>query len=140
MDKKKIYDKWSPIIGSLGVTGSKADWLSQYAESISGSLDNISTQSNTFESSILPMSMKVAAQTIGLNLVPVVPMGGKTQEEIERIESEIKAENRDGKIESLIEDKEYVEKKREDHPDWSKGGPSGQLFYLDYKYGSTQSV
>jgi hypothetical protein len=59
------------------------------------------------------------------------PLMGMSQEEIERIEAEVKGENRDGKIDALIEGKEYTEKKVEEHPDYKTGG----LFYIDYTYG-----
>ena len=79
--------------------------------------------------------MKVAAQTIGQDLVSVQPMSsGMSQEEIDRINAEIKKENRDGKIDAIVEGKDYKELKPEEHPDW-KPGPVGNLFYLDYKYG-----
>jgi hypothetical protein len=89
-------------------------------------------------SSLFPMSMKIAAQTIGQDLVSVQPMvgpGGMSQEERERIEAEIKQKNRDGKIDSLIEGTEYKEEKLEQHPDY-KPGSGGQLFYMDYTYNS----
>jgi hypothetical protein len=81
--------------------------------------------------------MKISAKTIGMDIVPVQPMSaplmGMSQEEIERIEAEVKGENRDGKIDALIEGKEYTEKKVEEHPDYKTGG----LFYIDYTYGDT---
>lgn len=130
--KKAILDKWAPIIESMGVTGSKADWMSEYAQS---HIDKQSQSSQDFPS-LLPMSMKIASKTVGLDLVNVQPLPhpGMSQEEIDRIEAEIKTENRDNKIESIIEGKDYKEMKPEDHPDW-KPGPIGSLFYLDFKYG-----
>ena len=93
------------------------------------------TSSNTFDSVLLPMAMKISAQTIGNQLVSVNPMSspGMSGEEYERISREIKEENINNKIESLIENKEYVEKKKEDHPDWTPNG-SGLLFYMDFTY------
>jgi hypothetical protein len=39
-----------------------------------------------------------------------------------------------------VEDKEFEEMKVEDHPDYIKPkGPLGQLFYLDFQYGGTES-
>ena len=84
--------------------------------------------------SILPIARRVAAQTIGADLVSVAPIGGISDKEVERIQNEIKIENRDRKINSILEGRTYVEMKPEDHPDW-KGLPSGKLFYIDYKYG-----
>jgi hypothetical protein len=81
--------------------------------------------------------MKVTAKTIGMDLVSVQPMSssGMSQEEVDRIEAEVKKENRDSKIESIIEGKDYKEMKPEEHPDW-KPGPKGNLFYMDYTYGT----
>ena len=88
--------------------------------------------------SLFPVAMKIVSQTIGQDLVSVQPMNGPSgmsKEEKERIESEIKQNNRDGKIDSLIEETEYKEEKLEQHPDYKHGG-GGQLFYMDYTYNS----
>jgi hypothetical protein len=136
--KENLINKWVSILESFGVTGSKADWMSEWVEMQSTNEQNsiIATQSSQF-TNLLPLSTKVASQTIGLDLVTVQPIGGNSQEEIDRINAEIKVENRDGKIESVLDNKEYKEKTIEDHPDYKNGLPSGQLFYMDYKYGST---
>ena len=140
--KEDTLKKWGPILDSMGMTGSKADWMSQYANA---HIDNETQRNNKIEQilesntdnefpSLLPIAMKISAKTIGLDLVPVQPMdgpGGMSQEERERIEAEVKGENRDGKIDALIEGKEYTEKKVEEHPDYKTGG----LFYIDYTYG-----
>ena len=153
LDRKKAIEKWTPIIESMGVTGEKSDWLSQYANIhsqndifpdtlfpglTSSSIQAIQTLSEDFPS-LLPMSMKIAAQTIATDLVAVKPIGGgNSSEEIRKIDAEIKAQNREGKIDAVIEDKEYVEKTREDHPLYEKGkGPLGVLMYMDFKYESS---
>jgi hypothetical protein len=52
----------------------------------------------------------------------------------------VNRENRDRKIESIVDDKEFEQMKIEDHPDYVKPKlPSGQLFYMDFKYGGTES-
>ena len=87
--------------------------------------------------SLFPIAMKIASQTIAQDLVSVQPMngpGGMSKEEKERIESEIKQKNRDGKIDSLIEGTEYKEEKVEKHPDYKPG--NSPLFYMDYTYNS----
>ena len=89
--------------------------------------------------SLFPIAMKIVSQTISQDLVTIQPMtgpGGMSKEERERIESEIKQKNRDGKIDSLIEGTEYKEEKLEQHPDY-KPGSGGQLFYMDYTYNSS---
>jgi hypothetical protein len=141
MSKDDLMKKWAPIIDSMGVTGSKADWLSQYAQMQS---NNESIEENTLASdtttefpSLLPIAMQVASKTIGLDLVNVKPLAspGMSQEEVDRINNEVKKENRDGKIDSLIEGRDFKEIKPEEHPDW-KPGPVGSLMYMDFKYGS----
>ena len=142
--KEDTLKKWGPILDSMGMTGSKADWMSQYANA---HIDNETQRNNKIEQilesntdnefpSLLPIAMKISAKTIGLDIVSVKPLaepGGMSQEERERIEAEVKGENRDGKIDALIEGKEYNEKKVEDHPDYKSGG--SPLFYIDYTYG-----
>lgn len=67
--RKETEDKWKNIIGNIGLTDSKADWMSQYA--------GLQSQSTTTQSnfpSMFPIAMKVAAQTIGLDLVSVKPL------------------------------------------------------------------
>jgi hypothetical protein len=142
--KEDTLKKWAPILESMGMTGSKSDWMSQYANA---HIDNEKERDNKINQilesntdnefpSLLPMAMKITAQTIGQDLVSVQPMdgpGGMSKEERERIEAEIKQKNRDGKIDSLIEGTEYKEEKLEEHPDYKSG--FGQLFYLDYTYG-----
>jgi len=137
-NKDDIMKKWAPIIDSMGVTGSKADWFSQYAQMHSNNESKI--EENTLASdtefpSLLPMAMQVASKTVGLDLVSVQPLAspGMSQEEVDRINNEIKKENRDGKIDALIEGKDFKEMKPEEHPDW-KPGPIGSLLYMDFKY------
>ena len=139
--KEETMKKWAPILEKMGMTGSKADWMSEYAEMHS---KNETTLSNTTTEDFptrLPMAMKVSAQTIGTDLVSVMPIGGgNSGPEMESIRQDVKIENRDRKIESIVEDKEFEEMKVEDHPDYIKPkGPSGQLFYLDFQYGGTES-
>lgn len=84
----------------------------------------------------MPMAMKVAAKTIGQDMVSVSPIGGGLSgEEIKKIKSDVLVENRDRKIESIVNGEEYKEMKIEDHKDYKEGkGPSGHLFYMDFKY------
>ena len=127
-----LIKKWSAILGPMGVTGSQADNLSQLVENQSNHILEENTKTSEF-ATLLPTAMKIAAQTIGQNLVSVQPLL-MSQEEIDRINAEIKKENRDGKIDAIVEGKDYKELKPEEHPDW-KPGPVGNLFYFDYQYG-----
>ena len=136
-NKKDRMKKWSNILGSMGMTGSQLDNLSQLAENQSNQILE-ETKTEDFPS-LFPIAMKIASKTIGQDLVSVQPMsgpGGMSKEERERIEAEIKQKNRDGKIDSLIEGTEYKEEKLEQHPDY-KPGSGGQLLYFDYTYNSS---
>lgn len=140
--KEDTIKKWAPILESVGITGSKADWMSEYAEMHSKNETTLSNTTTEDFPTLLPMAMKVAAQTIGTDLVSVMPIGGgNSGTEMESIRRDVKIENRDRKIESIVEDKEFEEMKVEDHPDYRKSkGPSGQLFYMDFKYGTQSDV
>ena len=66
--RKETEDKWKGIIGNIGLTGSQAAWMSQY-----NGLQSQSTTQSSFPS-MMPIAMKVAAQTVGLDLVSTKPM------------------------------------------------------------------
>lgn len=68
--RKDIQDKWDNLIGNMGLTGSKANWMSQYA----GLQSQTTTSTSSSFPSMFPISMKVATQTIGLDLVSVKPL------------------------------------------------------------------
>lgn len=140
-NKEDVLKKWAPILDNMGITGSQANWMSEYAEMHSKNETTISNTTSEDFPTLLPIAMKISAQTIGTDLVSVAPIGGgNSGDEMESIRKEVKAENRDRKIDSLIENKEFEEMKVEDHPDYRVSiGPSGQLFYLDFKYGGTES-
>lgn len=139
--KEETMKKWAPILEKMGMTGSKADWMSEYAEMHSKNETTLSNTTTEDFQTLLPIAMKVSAQTIGTDLVSVAPIGGgNSGSEMESIRQDVKIENRDRKIESIVEDKEFEEMKVEDHPDYIKPkGPLGQLFYLDFQYGGTES-
>lgn len=132
MDKKKIFEKWGPILGD---NSDKKSWFDEYDDfsksTISSNMAYDTSNANNFPS-LLPIAVRVASQTLGQDLVSVQPLSGLSQEEM----AKIKSINRERKIESIIEDKEYVEMKPEDHPDYRRG-PSSDLFYLDYEYKSS---
>jgi len=143
-NKEEIYKKWSPILDNIGITGPKADWMAEYAQLHQDKeskrdklISSILPEDNSNDLQLLPVAMKLASKTIGLDIVSVqplsAPMGmGNSSEELERIKAEVKSKNREGKIESVLEGKEYKEKSIKDHPDYKEGG----LFYLDYNYNS----
>jgi len=133
--KEEIYKKWAPILENIGLTGSKADWMSEWAE-IHSKQEVEKSKPEEFPS-LLPIAMKVAAKTISQDLIFASP------EEINEVKNKVLTENRDGKIEAIVDGKEFTEKKLEDDPEYQKlmkkgvtplSAPSGQLFYLDFKY------
>lgn len=142
--KEEIMKKWEPIFESIGVTNSHWSNLSQLAQNQEDFVveNNTSTQTDSIDFPLLPIAKEMAAQTIGLDLVSVQPIGGgNSSTELEKIRNEVKVENRDRIIESISEGKDFEEMKVEDHPDYVKlVGPQGQLFYIDFKYdGMTNS-
>jgi len=133
--KGEIYKKWAPILENIGLTGSKADWMSEWAE-IHSKQEVEKSKPEEFPS-LLPIAMKVAAKTISQDLIFASP------EEINEVKNKVLTENRDGKIEAIVDSKEFNEKKLEDDPEYQRlmkkgvtplSAPSGQLFNIDYKY------
>jgi hypothetical protein len=139
--KEELLQKWAPIIDSMGVTGSKADWMSQYVEMHSINENQISSTQSNFNLTLLPIAKRVFAKTVSLDLVDVNPIGGgNSSNEMKEIRSDIKIENRDRKIDSITEDKCFDEMKVEDHPKYKEQQmPKSNLFYLDYQYGGGTS-
>ncbi len=138
--QEEIMKKWSPLLESIGMTGSQLDNLSQLVENQS---NQILTESTSVDfPSILPTAMKIAAKTISNDLIFA------SQKEIDEVKKKVQSENRDGKIEAIIEGGEFVEKKLEDDEEYQQlmkkgvtplSAPTGQLFYLDFKYGNDKS-
>lgn len=139
-NKEDLMRKWGPILGSMGMTVSQLDNLSQLAENQSNQILE-ETKTEEFPT-LLPMAMKVAAKTISNDLIFA------SQKEIDAVKSRVQSDNRDGKIEAIIEGGEFVEKKLEDDEEYQQlmkkgvtplSAPTGQLFYLDFKYGNDKS-
>ena len=138
--KEDIMKKWAPILGSMGMTGSQLDNLSQLAENQSNQILEENTLATENTSGDFPsLAMRVEARTISNDLI------FDSQEEIDEVKKKVQSENRDGKIEAIIEGVEFVEKKLEDDEEYKElmkkgvtpmSAPSGTLFYLDYKYGT----
>ncbi len=138
--QEEIMKKWAPILGSMGMTGSQLDSLSQLAENQSNQILE-ETKTEEFPT-LLPTAMKIAARTISNDLIFA------SQKEIDEVKKKVQSENRDGKIEAIIEGGEFVEKKLEDDEEYQQlmkkgvtplSAPTGQLFYLDFKYGNDKS-
>jgi hypothetical protein len=132
--KEDLIKKWGTVLGSMGMTGSQ---LSQLAQNQSNQILEEDKQEFEFPT-LLPIAMKVAAKTIAQDLCFA------SQEEINEVKSRVQSENRDGKIEAIIEGGEFTEKKLEDDSEYKElmkkgvtplSAPTGQLFYLDFKYG-----
>lgn len=106
INEQEIFGKWAPVIESNTgiVERSKVEWMSKYCHyhelyennsySVLGAVngmgatrfpgnpgtqdafDTQATGSGDKAHTLLPLAMQVAAQTVGLDLVPVVPMPG----------------------------------------------------------------
>ena len=66
------------------------------------------------EEEILKILSEELSRSIDVEILNVLMMS--------TIESEVKSTNRDRKIESVIDGKEYIEMKKEDHPYYKKKG------------------
>jgi len=141
LNKEETLKKWDSVLSGMGMSQEKKEWMSQYAE-LHATNEIVTTPDEIITSqpeSLLPIAMTIAAQTIALDLVPVQPMGSNSDEEMKKIKQEVKAENRERKIDSIVEGKQFNEMKIEEHPEFN-AGPSGKLFYMDMVYGSTNST
>ena len=102
IDNQKAMKKWSPVLENMGVSEDRIEWMSEYAEFhsinenayVNGSnvagmgnvvnpvvgafagLPNGAAGSGDVGQNLLPVAMKIAAQTIGLDLVAVKPTPG----------------------------------------------------------------
>ena len=106
LNEQEIFSKWAPILESeVGITDrNKVEWMSKYCHyhelyesnsySVLGAVNGMgatrfpgdpgtqdgfytqTTGSGDKAHTLLPLAMQVAAQTVGLDLVPVVPMPG----------------------------------------------------------------
>lgn len=106
IDKAKATKKWAPVLENMGVTGERVEWMAEYAEFHSinenayvnasnvagmGQISNPVVSTNPGQTlglsgnqigsgdvgqNLLPVAMKIAAQTIGLDLVAVKPTPG----------------------------------------------------------------
>jgi len=132
-----INDKWKTALEGMGITGSKAVFLSEYAESHSKDNSTDPILNDDFSNLLFPVVKKVFAKTLAGDLVFA------SKEEVDKVKNRIKVDNRNGKIDAVLEDKEFVEKKIEDDEEYKKlmkkdvtpiSAPTGQLFYLDIKY------
>ncbi|NBP55590.1 hypothetical protein EBU71_03440 [bacterium] len=87
----------------------------------------------------LPMARRVSGKTLLQELLSY------SEEEMQLVKNRIFSENRDRKINSILEGKEYVELVLEDDPEYKEIvsrvitpliGTSGHLYYMDFKYES----
>lgn len=103
IDKQKAIKKWTPVLENMGVTGDRVEWMAEYAEfhsinenayvnaanvtgmgavvnpsvaSLPGYTSTSVAGSGDVGQNLLPVAMKIAAQTIGLDLVAVKPSPG----------------------------------------------------------------
>jgi len=102
------------------------------------------TQSESeFDGILLPIVKRVFSKTLSSEIG-----GFATKEEIDEVKSRVIRENRDGKLGSILDDKPFTETKLEDDSEYKEvmsrgtkplGMPTGQLFYLDFQYGTSSN-
>jgi hypothetical protein len=139
-NEKDIINKWSSILGPMGMTGSQLDNIAQLVENQSNHIlenQTATEETNIDFPSLLPLAMKVSSKLISNDLIFA------SQEEIDQVKKKVQSENRDGKIQSIVDGSEFTEKKLEDDDEYKKlmkkgvsplSDPSGVLHYLDYTY------
>jgi hypothetical protein len=122
------------------MTQSRSELIEKYSK-IFESGEFKESPKGEFDSFMFPVAMKIASQTISQDLISVNPIGTQAVgEELDRIKNEVKSINREGKIDSVVDDKEFEEMKVEDHPDFRSSIPRGNLFYMDFQYGTSSKV
>ena len=128
--KEDLINKWSAILGPLGITGSQLDNLSQLVENQSNQISE-ETKTEDFPT-LLPMAKQIFAKTVSLDLCFA------SEEEIDEVKKKVQSENRDGKIDAIIEGGEFTEKKLEDDPQYKElmkkgvtplSAPSGNILF-----------
>ena len=139
-NKENILNKWQSALGPLGMTGSQLDNISQLLENQANF--NLEENKTSEFPNLLPIATKVASQLVSNQI-----LGFASEEEIDAVKKKVKSENRDAKIEAVVEGREFTEKKLEDDEDYKElmkkgvtplSAPSGVLFYLDYQYADSQ--
>lgn len=150
-NKQEIKNKWSSLIEGISAENENKNWMEEYAEmhkmNENQTLTSENSTINEIDSftSLLPLTMKIEAKTIGQHLIPVQPMSssiGIPLDELERIISRIKQDNRSAKIDSLVEEREFIEKELENDDEYKElcekyGCPEVTLMYFDYIYSGT---
>lgn len=146
--KNILIDKLQAVLGST-TSNDKLNWMSEYAEQhklYDSATSSLYTESSSLQPkeefpSLLPLAMKVAAKTIGFDLVSVQPIGGGDPKLLEAAKTKVKATNRERQMDSVLEDKPFEPLKIEDteeYKEYSKySGPKMNLMYLDYQYNSS---
>ena len=170
IDREKALKNWKPILDSLNVDDeNKRLWMSEYAEMqkyieeekrnfnfpLQPGDDFVPTHEpdDPFDSSdlsqnLLPVAMKIAAQTIGMDLVTVIPMSSPSLGGVPELNEEKYLNERRKKIlEDVFDDnsddlndniKETDFKNLDDiKKDFMEGG--GGLLYFDFKYGNPKN-
>jgi hypothetical protein len=82
-----------------------------------------------------PTAIRIASKTISMDLVDVKPLGSNITNQMI---NEVTSINRERKIDSIVNNTPFEKMQIKDHPDYKIDSPKGNLFYLDYQYG-TQS-
>ena len=137
-EKDKTISKWGKVLEGIKDDEKRA-WMDNYidAHDLSGRtfeayqvVDSGETCED-FNFPLLPISKRIAAQTIGLDLVSVVPLAAPQGYESD--ENRIKRENYNKRL--SLHNKLNKIKEGEYKPKPKKSPPFG-LNYMDFKYGS----
>lgn len=123
-DEEKAFEKWKPIIDNYNLSGSS--WMDGFVVD-AGSQTYFPDTGTTFPS-LLPLSIKIASQTVGLDLVSVAPIGMSREK--------FKTQERMKKLKRLLGDSFHDVVSKEEYEEAMKCEclPKGTLMYLDFKY------
>jgi hypothetical protein len=105
--------------------------------------ENKEKKETSFDNILFPLVKSVFAKTIPDDLIFA------SEEEINEIKGRVEAENREGSIDSILTGENFTPKDYKDDEEYKelkkKGvkpmdAPKGELFYLDFQYGTQSNL
>lgn len=159
MNKEEIHNKWKPILDKINVEEeNKRQWMSEYTEMMSMleidknndqpiSTDNwcVGMSGDSSMENLLPVAMKIAAKTIGMDIVSVNPMTSPSLGGVPELnEEKYVNERRKLILDDIFNEEEIDFDKKDDETDFKKLEDikkdfmeGGGLFFVDYIFGSS---
>jgi len=115
IERIRILDKWTFL--DKGMSNDKLSWIDQYANQhkINENMPVSLTSNLSNDVSLLPLSKRIFAQTLGLDLVAVQPMASPTglnENERKRLDILKKRQERLKKLRRVLYESETPEEKK----------------------------